>query len=99
MRGRSPSSKPAEYSIVDFLTIWLAWRVLSVLDLSPMDAMSLFLSAVGLAIFVEGLPYFISPVVVRRYLGQMQKLNDGTLRALGLVLMAMGLVVAYYSRH
>jgi uncharacterized protein YjeT (DUF2065 family) len=45
------------------------------------------------------LPYFISPLVVKRYLAQMQKLNDGTLRALGLVLMAMGLVVAYYSRH
>ena len=81
------------------MNIWLAPPDLSVLDFAPMDAMSLFLSAVGLAIFVEGLPYFISPVVVKRYLGQMQKLNDGTLRALGLVLMAMGLGVAYYSRH
>ncbi len=61
--------------------------------------MSLFLSAVGLAIFVEGLPYFISPPVVRRYLQQMQTLSDRTLRILGLVLMAMGLVVAYWSRR
>ena len=61
--------------------------------------MSIFLSAIGLAIFVEGLPYFISPPVVKRYLQQMQALNDGTLRALGLVLMTMGLIVAYYSRQ
>jgi uncharacterized protein YjeT (DUF2065 family) len=70
-----------------------------VLDSRTVDAMSLFLSAVGLAIFVEGLPYFISPPVVKRYLQQMQALNDGTLRALGLLLMTMGLIVAYYSRQ
>lgn len=59
----------------------------------------MLLAAVGLAIFVEGLPYFISPPVVKRYLQQMQALSDGTLRALGLLLMTMGLIVAYYSRH
>ena len=69
------------------------------LDSAAMDALTLFLSAVGLAIFIEGLPYFVSPPVVKRYLAQMQTLSDGTLRALGLVLMATGLFVAWWSRH
>ena len=60
--------------------------------------MTLFLSAAGLAIFIEGLPYFISPPVVRRYFEQMQRLGDVPLRLLGLLLMVMGLVVAYVSR-
>ena len=49
--------------------------------------------------FVEGLPYFISPTGVRRYLEQLSTLSDGVLRALGLTLMVVGLLVAYLSMH
>jgi uncharacterized protein YjeT (DUF2065 family) len=61
--------------------------------------LSLFLAALGLAMFLEGLPYFISPSGVRRYLEQIQRLGDGTLRIMGLALMIAGLVVAYFSLH
>jgi hypothetical protein len=60
---------------------------------------SLFLAALGLAIFLEGLPYFVSPPAVRRYLEQLARLSDRTLRVLGFVLMGTGLAVVYVSLH
>ena len=60
-----------------------------------MEKWRLFLTAVGLAMVLEGLPYFISPRAVRTYLAQLTSLGDGSLRVMGLSLMAMGLLVAY----
>ncbi len=62
-----------------------------------MDGFKLLLAAVGFAMFFEGLPYFISPSAVRRYLALLLQLSDTTLRALGLTLMAGGLLVAWAS--
>ena len=45
--------------------------------------------------FLEGLPYFVSPPAVRRYLETLSKLNDATLRAMGLGLIVLGLLLAY----
>jgi uncharacterized protein YjeT (DUF2065 family) len=59
--------------------------------------LAIFVAALGLAMFLEGLPYFISPQAVRRYLGQLQQLGDPTLRLMGFALMAAGLVVAYLA--
>lgn len=59
--------------------------------------LGLLLPALGLAIFLEGLPYFVSPPTVRRYLQQMQQMSDGSMRTIGFVLMAVGLAVAYVS--
>ena len=64
-----------------------------------MNTLSLLLAALGVAMFLEGLPYFISPAAVRRYMSQVQQLGDGTLRLLGVLLMAGGLLVAYFSLH
>ena len=47
--------------------------------------------------FLEGLPYFISPPGVRRYLQQLQSMSDGTMRTIGFLLMIVGLAVAYVS--
>ena len=62
-----------------------------------MSKLAIFVAALGLAMFLEGLPYFVSPRGVRRYLGQLQQLSDPTLRLMGFALMAAGLVVAYLA--
>ena len=64
-----------------------------------MSTWSLFFAALGLAMFLEGLPYFVSPTGVRRYMEQLAKLGDGSLRIFGLALMGAGLVVVYFSLH
>jgi len=58
---------------------------------------TLLFIALGLTLFLEGLPYFISPSGVRRYMTQMMAWSDGSLRAMGLALMLAGLVVAYLA--
>jgi uncharacterized protein YjeT (DUF2065 family) len=45
--------------------------------------------------FLEGLPYFVSPAGVRRYLRHVEHMSDGAMRTMGLALMIAGLVVAY----
>ena len=63
------------------------------------DPWALLFSALGVAIFLEGLPYFISPNGVRRYMQQVSKMSDLALRAMGFALMLIGLVLAYVSLH
>ncbi len=60
-----------------------------------MDGLKILLAAFGFAMFLEGLPYFVSPAGVRRYLAVVARLSDGTLRTLGLVLMGAGLLLAW----
>jgi uncharacterized protein YjeT (DUF2065 family) len=62
-----------------------------------MSTWKLILAALGLAIFLEGLPYLISPSGVRSYLRLLERMSDGSMRAIGLALIAAGLVVAYFS--
>ena len=62
-----------------------------------MKPLTLFLSALGLALFIEGLPYFVAPSGVKRYLAQVQMLGNGSLRLIGLCLMLAGLLVAWVS--
>ena len=46
---------------------------------------------------LEGLPYLISPAGVRAYLRTIERLGDGTLRAIGLALIVVGLLVTFLS--
>ena len=62
-----------------------------------MSVGSTLLAGLGIALFLEGLPYFVSPPVMRRYLVTMATLGDGTLRATGLLSMACGLLVAWLA--
>ena len=64
---------------------------------AEMSGWSLFLTAFGLAMFIEGLPYLISPAGVRSYLRTLERMGDGTMRGIGLALMAVGLLVAYLA--
>ena len=49
--------------------------------------------------FLEGLPYFVSPRGVRRYLEQVTRAGDRALRVMGLSLMLLGLVVMYFALY
>ena len=60
-----------------------------------MNFWGLLLPALGLVLFLEGLPYFVSPAGVRRYLRHVEQMSDGALRSMGLALMVVGLLVAY----
>jgi len=57
----------------------------------------LLLLALGAALFFEGLPYFVSPSAVRRYLDLIGRMSDGVLRILGLAMMATGLALAWVA--
>ena len=59
--------------------------------------MNLFFAALGLAMFLEGLPYFVSPPGVRRFVHFLDTTSDGVLRLMGFLLMCAGLVVAYLA--
>jgi len=56
-------------------------------------------SALGIAVFLEGLPYFVAPNAVRRYMSQIVTMSDAALRTIGLVLMLAGLGLAYLALH
>ena len=46
---------------------------------------------------LEGLPYFIAPKAVRRYLRALGDAGESTLRALGFFLIATGLLICYFA--
>jgi uncharacterized protein YjeT (DUF2065 family) len=60
---------------------------------------TLLFSALGVALFLEGLPYFVSPAAVRRAVAVLVGMSDRALRAMGLSLMLAGLAVAYAALH
>jgi len=62
-------------------------------------AMSLFLSALGLMMVFEGVPYFCFPSKVKQFAQQLPLLKDGSLRAIGLVLILSGLLISYFGRN
>ena len=64
-----------------------------------MTTLTLILAGLGLAMFLEGLPYFIAPGGVKRYMSQIQQSSDRLLRLIGFALMVAGLGVAYVALH
>lgn len=57
-----------------------------------------FLTAVGLVLILEGIPYFAAPERVRRMVAQLAELPDAFLRRMGFFLMCLGLLVVYLVR-
>lgn len=47
--------------------------------------------------FLEGLPYFVSPSAVRGYLAAIAEMSDAGLRLAGLTLVTAGLLVVYFA--
>ena len=62
-----------------------------------MNALDLLLPALGLALFLEGLPWFVSPNGVRKTMAMMLTLDELPLRVLGLAMMAGGLALAWWT--
>lgn len=60
--------------------------------------MEFFLCVVGVVMIIEGLPYFAFPERMKEVMRAVIEMPDGTLRMIGLGLMAAGLVIAYLGR-
>jgi len=61
--------------------------------------MKLFLSALGLALILEGIPYFLSPERVKELAQLLPGLPNSSLRFFGLSVMLAGLVLLFLSRR
>lgn len=59
--------------------------------------MSLFLSALGLMMVFEGIPYFCFPEQVKAFARKVPEMPDSTLRVIGFFLMMAGLLVVYFG--
>ena len=60
--------------------------------------MKLLFCLLGLVLFVEGLPYVVSPGKMKRWMMTIQQVPDNQLRAMGLIAMGLGLLIAYTFR-
>lgn len=60
--------------------------------------MSDFLTAIGLVLILEGVPYFAAPERMRRMVTQIAELPDAFLRRAGFILMFLGLLLVYVVR-
>jgi uncharacterized protein len=60
--------------------------------------MSLFLSALGLMMIFEGVPYFCTPSQVKVFAQKISDVPDQVLRIIGFALMLGGLTVVYLGR-
>jgi len=56
---------------------------------------SLLVVAVGLLFIIEGVPYFASPGLVKRFMAQALTLPDGVMRGFGLAALVLGLLLLY----
>jgi len=63
------------------------------------SAWTILLVALGIALFVEGLPWFVAPSGMRRVVAALARQGDASLRAIGLGMMSVGLALAYLSLH
>ena len=57
-----------------------------------------FLTAIGLLLILEGMPYFLAPERMRLLVVKIATLPDVFLRRVGFILMALGLFVVYLVR-
>ena len=60
--------------------------------------MKLFLCALGLLLIFEGMPYFLSPANMKKFLAQLLELPDNQLHVVGLISMLLGLLLVYLGR-
>ena len=60
--------------------------------------MGLFLSALGLLMIFEGIPYFCLPAKVKAFARKIPEIPDATLRVIGFILMVLGLIVVYIGK-
>ncbi len=63
-----------------------------------LNPMRFLLCLLGLVLFVEGLPYVISPGKMKTWMAAIQEIPNSRLRGLGLLAMALGLLVTYFFK-
>ena len=56
---------------------------------------SFILSVLGVVLVIEGVPYLAFPKKVKEWALAIQEVPDTSLRLLGLIIMAAGLILAY----
>ena len=61
--------------------------------------MKLLLCLLGLVLFVEGLPYFVSPNKMKKWMLIIQEIPNSHLRVMGLLAMALGLLITYFFKE
>lgn len=61
--------------------------------------MKMLFCLLGLVLFVEGLPYVISPAKMKKWLMTIQEIPDLHLRIMGFILMALGLLITYFFKE
>jgi len=61
--------------------------------------MKFLLCLLGLVIFVEGLPYFVSPNKMKKWMLTIQEIPNPHLRIMGLLAMALGLLITYFFKE
>lgn len=54
---------------------------------------------IGVVLVIEGIPWFLSPRGTKRMLGELFRMNDRSLRGLGLALMLSGLLLVYLAKR
>ncbi len=60
--------------------------------------MGLFLSALGLMMIFEGIPYFFAPSQIKAFAQKINQFSNQALRIIGFALMILGLIVVYFGR-
>lgn len=61
--------------------------------------MELFLAALGLAMVLEGIPYFAFPGHVKELAKRLPALPSTAIRLFGLSIIAAGMIIVYLGRH
>ncbi|NOY53757.1 MAG: DUF2065 domain-containing protein [Deltaproteobacteria bacterium] len=61
--------------------------------------MELFLSALGLAMIIEGLSYFTFPRQVKDLASRLPQFPDSAIRTFGFLTLGAGLLLIYLARH
>ena len=60
--------------------------------------MKLLFCLLGLVLIVEGLPYFVFPGKMKKWMLIIQEIPNSHLRAIGFVAMGLGLLITYLFR-
>ena len=60
--------------------------------------MSIWLTAIGIALVIEGAPYLAFPDGMKRLAARLPEVPDSALRIVGLFAMAAGVALVYFNR-
>jgi len=59
--------------------------------------MKFILAVVGMAMFLEGLPYLLFPEKTKKVLAEIQEQTPAALKIIGFILLALGLLITFFS--